>query len=235
MKNPIRVVALFLLGIFGGANGLQAAPGDLLPSLHPYVAKRVEEFSTISPERQGELKQIARFIQVRNVSGEPAQLTFICTANSRRSQLAASWALAAARYYDVKGVRVFSGGLQVAACNPRTVSALQRAGFDIQKSTGGDNPLYLVKYSDKAKPLRAFSKVYDKGGNPTKDYLAAMTCANADKNCPMAVGSSERVAIHYDDPKAFDGTPQERAKYDETCRLIAREMFYTMSQVQSNR
>jgi hypothetical protein len=35
--------------------------------------------------------------------------------------------------------------------------------------------------------------------------------------------------VNYDDPKDFDGTLQEEAKYDERTRQIAREMLYLFS------
>ncbi|MCK4776283.1 MAG: protein-tyrosine-phosphatase, partial [Candidatus Krumholzibacteria bacterium] len=65
----------------------------------------------------------------------------------------------------------------------------------------------------------------------TEDFCAVMTCSQADKNCPVVVGASMRVAIPYDDPKAFDGTDQEAANYDERCRQISREMLYLFSAV----
>ena len=58
-----------------------------------------------------------------------------------------------------------------------------------------------------------------------------MTCPEADKSCPVVSGAALRVAIHFEDPKVADGTPQEASKYDERCAQIAREMFYLFSQV----
>jgi hypothetical protein len=58
-----------------------------------------------------------------------------------------------------------------------------------------------------------------------------MTCSAADKACPIVFGADARIAIPFDDPKAFDGTDQEAAKYDERCRQIAREMLYVFSRV----
>jgi arsenate reductase (thioredoxin) len=72
---------------------------------------------------------------------------------------------------------------------------------------------------------------YDADGNPTENFAAIMTCSQADKNCPFIPGASLRIAIPYDDPKDFDGTPQEEAKYDERTRQIAREIFYAFSQL----
>lgn len=37
-------------------------------------------------------------------------------------------------------------------------------------------------------------------------------------------GADIRVPLRYEDPKIFDGTPEEVAAYDERCAQIAREM-----------
>ena len=47
----------------------------------------------------------------------------------------------------------------------------------------------------------------------------------------MVLGAAERIAITYEDPKAFDGTDREAEAYDERCRQIAREMLYVFSLV----
>jgi arsenate reductase len=39
----------------------------------------------------------------------------------------------------------------------------------------------------------------------------------------------------YDDPKEFDGTPFEAAKYRERVLQIGAEMFYAFSQVNTQR
>lgn len=231
MIKKFMLVAVLALAGLAAVPSSRAAEADILPGLQPYVSQVTGEFSMIPPERQQMLKTIALYIKSRNAAGETAQLTFICTANSRRSHFAAAWAQTAALYYDVPNVKIFSGGIQVTACNIRTVDTLRRAGFSVADSTGGTNPVYLIQYSDKAQPMRAFSKYYNQDGNPTNNYLAGMTCANADKNCPIVLGSSMRVGIHYDDPKSADGTPGEQAAYDACCRLIAREMFFIFSQV----
>ena len=56
-----------------------------------------------------------------------------------------------------------------------------------------------------------------------------MTCAQADKGCPVVFGSSMRFSTPYVDPKVSDGTPEEKDTYDERCAQIAREMLYVMS------
>ena len=53
-----------------------------------------------------------------------------------------------------------------------------------------------------------------------------MTCDHADENCPFIQGTEQRISVNYIDPKEFDGTEQEAAKYDERSSQIASEMFY---------
>ena len=60
-----------------------------------------------------------------------------------------------------------------------------------------------------------------------------MTCSQADKACPVVKGAASRVAVPYDDPKDFDGKPQEQTKYDERCKQIARETLYVFSKVKT--
>jgi hypothetical protein len=57
-----------------------------------------------------------------------------------------------------------------------------------------------------------------------------MVCSDADEACPFIPGASQRISLPYNDPKSADGTGQERLKYDERCREIARDVFYIISQ-----
>ncbi len=207
-----------------------AAETNVLQTVRPLISQVTREFGQIPEDRQTELRTIAQYLKSKLSANETPQLTFICTHNSRRSHMAQVWAQTAAAYYDVGSIKTYSGGIEVTACNIRTVWALRRAGFSVVQSSGGTNPVYLIQYSDYAEPLRAFSKLYNENGNPTNNYVAIMTCDHADQNCPVAKGSSMRVGVHYLDPKESDGKPEEEATYDERCRQIAREMFYMMSQ-----
>jgi len=132
---------------------------------------------------------------------------------------------------DYSWVDTVSGGTEATAFNPRAVAVMQRAGFVIEKTTGGDNPVYTVRYGDVAPAMEAFSKVYNDPPNPSEDYCAVMTCSQADANCPIVHGAAERVSIPFGDPKDFDGTDRETAKYDERCRQISVEMLYVFSRV----
>lgn len=203
----------------------------MYPELSNYIESVKSGMESIPEERKNQLKKIALFVQTKKQSGERANLTFICTHNSRRSHMSQIWAATAATYYGVdEGLNTYSGGTEATAFNPRAVAAIQRAGFQI-KNPGGENPHYNVTFADNGKVMECFSKKYDDPTNANENFAAVMTCSQADKNCPFIPGATLRVPIPYEDPKVADGTDQEGAKYDERCKQIATEMFYIMSQV----
>lgn len=210
---------------------MQKTHAALLQSLRPTVENLTNEFNKIPAGRREILDQLTRFVENKIKSSEPVYLNFICTHNSRRSHLSQIWAQAAAHYYNVPNVTCFSGGTEATAFNPRAVTAMQDVGFEITKTKEGENPVYEVRFADAAKPIIAFSKKYDDPFNHSKDFAAVMTCSHADENCPLVLGASARIALTYDDPKNFDGTPQEAAKYTERVHEIAREILFAFSTV----
>lgn len=203
----------------------------LLTSLTPTVEKLISEFHLIPAERKALLQQLVNFVEKKIKAGQPVHLNFICTHNSRRSHLSQIWAQAAAHYYHVPDVFCYSGGTEATAFNPRAVKAMQEAGFVITMTQAGDNPHYEVRFADNASPVIAFSKKYDDPFNHNKDFAAIMTCSHADENCPLVLGASGRVALTYNDPKEFDGTPLEAAKYSERVHEIGREILFAFSQI----
>lgn len=203
----------------------------ILQPLQSTIQKLTSEFNQIPDSRKPILKELTDFVSQKAEANQTINLNFICTHNSRRSHISQAWAQAAAQYYGINGVQCYSGGTEATAFNPRAVKAMQEAGFDIQVFKDGTNPIYQVKYSTEAQPLMVFSKKYDDDFNPKKDFAAIMTCSHADENCPLVLGASKRIALTYDDPKDFDGTSQEAAKYSERVHEIGREILYAFSQV----
>lgn len=203
----------------------------LLPTLTPMVHQLTSEFDQISAERKETLQELVQFIENKIREGDKVFLNFICTHNSRRSHLSQLWAQAAAHYYAIPNVFCFSGGTEATAFNPRAVRAMQDVGFSITVDKEGDNPIYEVRFADDTPPVIAFSKKYDDPFNHNKNFAAIMTCSHADENCPLVLGASRRIALTYDDPKEFDDTPLEAAKYAERVHQIGREIFYAFAQV----
>jgi arsenate reductase (thioredoxin) len=203
----------------------------LLPTLVKKTERLQSEFSKIPDDRKLLLVQLTQFIEARVKENQPIYLTFICTHNSRRSHIAQIWAQTAAALYTIKNVACYSGGTEATAFNPRAVTAMIDAGFNISITKPGENPRYAVKFSNAEAPLTVFSKRYDDAVNPAKDFAAVMTCSHADENCPVVSGASKRIALTYDDPKEFDGTPLESQKYTERVNEIGREILFAFSNV----
>ncbi len=222
--------ALFVAGCAGDPRPA-CNPGEakLIEPLRPYVRDIAGSLDKVPLGRRALLDEIAAKISELLQTQHSANLTFICTHNSRRSHMSQIWAQTAACYYGLERVRAFSGGTEATACNSRTVAAMRRAGFSVVKTADGANPVYLVQYSEDEPPIRAYSKLYNEEGNPKLGFIALMTCSQADKKCPVVEGAVARYAIHYADPKLCDDTPDEPVAYDARCREIAREMFYMLS------
>lgn len=201
----------------------------LYPGLNRYLQACLAESGLIPAERGKALKRVSAYVSERLRSGEPVRLTFICTHNSRRSQMAQIWAQTAAEFFAVPGVSAFSGGTEATAFDPRAVSAIAQAGFRVERNSNDDNddnPLYFVHAGDDLPPVRAFSKAYLDPSNLRHGFCAVLTCSSADRDCPVIASADERVLLPYEDPKSSDGTDRETTRYDATCREICREMVW---------
>jgi hypothetical protein len=199
--------------------------------MFPKIAQVIDkiDFDTISTKRKLELEVLTHYIVNKRKIGAPVQLNFICTHNSRRSQLSQLWANVAAVYYDVKAT-CYSGGTEETAFNKRAISSLNRFGFKISKNES-NNPIYSINWDKQSNGLDMFSKIYDNKSNPSDNFAAIMTCSHADENCPFVVGCDARIPIRYEDPKKYDNTPLESSFYDYRSFEIATEMFYVFSKI----
>ncbi len=124
----------------------------------------------------------------------------------------------------------FSGGTQATAFNHRAIAALNRAGFQIVKLNSGteSNPKYSGSMGRDLGGYIMYSKKYNDMQNPQSNFGAIMVCSEADKSCPVVPGAEARFSLPYDDPKFYDNTASEKAKYDERVRQIGREIFFMM-------
>ena len=202
-------------------------------NLHAPLAATIEQARSrpILPERKEVLQPLIAYLQeALNQQGEAA-LNFICTHNSRRSQFAQVWGQTAAAYFGLN-VQCYSGGVEVTAFNHRAIETLQNQGFNIRHAPQ-DNPHYYLAYSTQGTPIKAFSKLFDDSANPAQQFAAVMTCSHADENCPFIAGADQRIPVRYNDPKAYDDTPQESSKYNERSLEIASELFFVFAQIQT--
>lgn len=189
--------------------------------------------ATVTIDRKELLKPLIDYIQSNVTQKKEIRLNFICTHNSRRSHLAQVWAQVAATYYGIQNVFCYSGGTEATALYPQVAKTLENQGFKILPISAGNNPVYALKYAQNGHPVIAFSKTYFDNFNPVSEFAAIMTCTNADGDCPFIPGAEKRIPITFNDPKEFDNTPSQEAKYEERSLQIALEMFYVFSQINS--
>ena len=198
----------------------------LFPRLGATVVELAEAVDPIDDLRRRVLDGLAAVI----AEGEPGgtDLLLVCTHNSRRSHVAMIWAVVAAHLYGFERVNTYSGGTAVTAFDPRAIAALSRAGFEVHIPRG-DNPRVLVDYGPGLATPPCYSKPFDDPANPQSDYVAVMTCADADANCPYLPAARRRVPLRYRDPGHADDSEGEAAAYAGLVRQVGRELLFVFA------
>ena len=113
------------------------------------------------------------------------RVLFLCTGNSARSQMAEAWL----RHYAGDHYEVHSAGLEPKGINPYTIQVMEECGLDLS----GQRSKALAEYL----------------GKVNFGYLITV-CGNAEKNCPIFPGISQRMHWPFDDPADFEGINAEK-------------------------
>lgn len=201
--------------------------------MYTKLSNLIESFNyqSISEDRKTSLQPLVDYIQEKFTKKETIRLNFICTHNSRRSHLSQVWAQTAALYFKIPSVVCYSGGTEATALFPKVAETLEATGFKIQQLSQEQNPVYAIKYAENEHPVIGFSKRFDADFNPETHFAAIMTCSQADQGCPFIAGAEKRIPITFEDPKAFDGTPQQTEQYNARSLQIAEELCYVFSKI----
>ncbi len=109
---------------------------------------------------------------------------FLCTGNSCRSQMAEGWA----KKYLGGRWDVRSAGIEAHGVHPEAVKVMQEAGIDISDQT---------------------SECIDPGILNKADLVVTL-CGDAKDRCPALHPHVKKVHWGFDDPKAAEGTEEER-------------------------
>lgn len=196
------------------------------PSLRLTIQTLLDSKDLISSERRRHLEGLADLINSQK--SERVVLNFICTHNSRRSQMSQAWAIVSTVWFGLKNIHCVSGGTEVTSFNRRAVRALSEQGLDLRLKVNTSNPGYEL-FFDGLKPVEMYSKTYQQA---TLDpFIAVITCNHADANCPLVVGASARYSLPFIDPGHSDGKPEEAEVYLETANIIGRELLYLFLKV----
>ena len=184
----------------------------------------------LEKNRKDKLVKLAQVIKRNHEQQNIVKIIFICTHNSRRSQFSQVWAYVSSLYFKLDFIEFCSGGIEVDSVNLNVINSLINSGLKIEK-THNNKVIYLLKSFKKDKGINLYSKVYDSKLNPSKHFIAIMTCSDADQMCPVIKGADKKISLPYSDPRVADNTGLEKEVYNQTCSIIAKEMFYLMKQV----
>lgn len=212
----------------------------MAPPLVEHADYLATTFELIDEAHRAAGETLARWIARNYKPGEPLEITAICTGNSRRSMMAASMGNLAASYHGLPEIRFHSGGTAPSAFNRRTIAALRAIGFSVEptgdEARRGDpatpNPIYRVGWGEGLEALE-FSKTYGDPSNPKAGFAALMVCGEADEGCPFVKGAGLRVSMPYLDPKIYDDSAYETAKYAERRDDIGRLMLSVMARARA--
>ena len=180
----------------------------------------------LDDKRKDLLKGIAKSIaEIYTSNNGKISVNFICTHNSRRSQLGQVWTFFAANYFDLN-ITSYSGGTEVTAFHRNTVMTLKEVGFTFNvEEFSHQNPVYQVSFNETSDYILGFSKTYDHQINEAP-YVAITTCNSADQNCPYIAEATKRFHLPFVDPKFSDNTEDQQKIYLKTNAEVASEIYY---------
>ena len=233
------MLMLLLAGLLlSGQKEQPELQGKTFPAITNHLKSISKDGKSIDTIHEKAQKELAKVIVEQYQPGKELSIILVCTGNSRRSMMGAAMGNASAAYHGFSGLRFYSGGTTPSAFNSRSIRALKEIGFKIEptgeKATAGpkgeENQVYNVLWGQ-GKGLSGieFSKHYSDPKNPQKDFIALMVCDEADGACPVVMGAKKRIPVPFADPKAFDGKPEEAAKYSERRDDIGRFMLSTLA------
>ncbi|WP_299124016.1 hypothetical protein [uncultured Tenacibaculum sp.] len=188
----------------------------------------------INNDRLNLIDDIAHTIIDEFNDREKINLNFICTHNSRRSQLAQVWSFYAIEYFNLNNIFTYSGGTEITAFHRNTVKCLQKTGFNFNIiDFSHQNPRYLISFQGTKKSILGFSKTYDHSSN-SFPYIAITTCDSADENCPFIPDAISRFHLPFTDPKISDNTDLMEETYLNISKQIAGEVFYIFETIKNH-
>ena len=204
----------------------------LYASISKYLASQESKQPPGNEVPQASIQKLSDWLKKRGK--QKSEVVVICTGNSRRSILTSTLGNLIAVYREWPDVHFYSAGTAPSAFNLRTIAALKQIGVEItatgsqakEGKKGEKNLHYRVQWG---KANDAFSLEYSKAlgdvSLPGKDFAALIVCSDADKDCPVVEGAAIRLAMPFDDPKAFDGMPNEAEEYAKTRDRIAQALL----------
>ncbi len=185
----------------------------------------------IDVNRMDMLTEIGKNLREHLAVKKQFNLHFLCTHNSRRSQMAQALGQLMASFFDLP-ISCFSGGTEVTAFHPNAIQCLRAIGFQIyEKENIGNQSTFQVNFSDQENGAIMWSKLIDDPRNPKEDFIAMFTCDQAAEACPIVFGSLQNIKLNYQDPKIYDSLKNAHKAYVKCAIKIASELKIVFASV----
>jgi len=177
---------------------------------------RIDSFNP-NQKRKKRLENIASVVN-ENLN-KTRSIVFLCTHNSRRSQLCEVWGKVFAKIYRKK-INISSAGTFKTEVHNQVYESIIKCGLVVNDK----KEIFFDK-----KKFKLNSKTID--SITMKNFIAVMTCSDAEKSCPRDPRSIRNIKMFFDDPKIYDETNKVSREYLKTTTYIAEELNYIFKNI----
>lgn len=184
----------------------------------------------LNSERKELLDEIAYVIANEIKKNKNVNINFICTNNSRSSQIAQTWSFYAATYFNLP-INSFSGGTEVTAFHRNSIKTLQKVGFSFNLlDFSHQNPKYEISFDGCKNSIIGFSKHYDSNINK-QPFITITTSNNKNIKYPYISSAWHHFHLPFLNPKLSDRTSNSEEEYLKTNSQIAGEINMIFSRI----
>ena len=177
---------------------------------------RIDSFNP-NQKRKKRLDNIASVIN-ENLN-KTRSIVFLCTHNSRRSQICEVWGKVFAEIYRKK-ININSAGAFKTVVHSQVYESIVKCGLIVNNK----KEIFFDK-----KKFKLNSKTID--SLTMKNFIAVMTCSNAEKSCPNDPRSIRNIKMFFNDPRIYDETDKMSREYLNTTIYIAEELNYIFKNI----
>lgn len=199
-------------------------PFNMLSIEEKLFKKSLDQMSTIKEGRLNILDKIAVIVGKDLTNSLPVNFVFVCTHNSRRSQMAEFALKSFLNVLHFSEIGVYSCGIEKTAVAQPVIELFKNLGLDVTEQEHG----VMV-----GKHIVLTSKNHKDPSLP-QNLLAIMVCDHAAESCPFVPSFTQRFSLEFHDPKSSDGSPEEVAAYHKAWTKISREMAYLALKIEEN-